>query len=105
MCRKYNKKIHYAKVCRSKPVQVVQESDGEYLGAVMMRKSHCYNTTIAVDNVEISFRIDTVAMVDVIPGSMYRSKFKDKVLFPLDKSLYGADRKTLRVIGYINATL
>jgi len=107
-CHKCKKKGHFSSQCLSKRVEDVtsqlQEDDLSYLTAVGCGNESSWTVNIAVNGELITFKVDTGAEVTAITESALTQLGKLQ-LHPATKSLFGPDRKPLKVLGQTCVTL
>jgi transposase InsO family protein len=117
-CHRCQKKGHYSSQCFSKRVAEVaiqQEGDRyqqeEDLDTVYLNiigsgnpTSKSWNTPIKVNKCIISFKLDTGAEVTAMTEQAF-NQLKGVTLRKPTKTICGADRKPLKVLGQINVTL
>ena len=109
-CHKCKKKGHFAKVCRSKAVNVVEEENREntaFLGSVSSDSgSKDWNVKLSVNKEsEILFKIDTGADVSVIPETLYERNQQWGTVTETSRVLLGPGKRELVVKGMISYEL
>lgn len=117
ICRKCNKRGHYASVCLSTKKTVhymyteeahTQENTNEFLGAVhsnLVESQSCWQRAIDLNGSKVIFKIDTGADVTCISQRLYESRYKHIALKQQHSHLNGPDDTPLPVSGCFEATL
>ena len=117
-CFKCHKKGHYGSMCLSKKptttVSTVQsteqtdtsetDSDNTFLGTVQSQEETRWVTVLKVNNLDVTFKIDTGAEVSAINEATFK-KLLDVQLKKPTKSLYGPAMSPLDVLGQFTAKL
>ena len=111
VCHRCKNKGHYKSQCRTKVLRVITtepprdpDDDDIFIAAVHQHKLHNpWIATLQVNELPISFKIDTGADVSVLPESTF-TQLKDVRLKPSSKCLAGPDKQALSVCGQFTAT-
>ena len=74
-----------------------------YLNTVTSNSTQTWNSVVLVDEVEVSFKIDTGAEVTVVTEAVGDSL--NRTLKPTQRILYGPDKKPLSVLGELAVSL
>uniref|UniRef100_A0A3B3C9Q2 Gypsy retrotransposon integrase-like protein 1 n=1 Tax=Oryzias melastigma TaxID=30732 RepID=A0A3B3C9Q2_ORYME len=107
ICRKCQKKGHFAAVCRSSRIGAVVEDDDNtlFLGAVSAgTHPNNWKKTVEVNGKNVIFKLDTGADVTVIPAATY-SKDLHGQLAKAEKALCGPGGEALKVKGQFDAVM
>lgn len=115
ICRKCEKKGHYAAVCRStRAVHTVtqqrwqeeNEEEYEFLGSVTVstRSLTEWTETLSFNGEPVTFKLDTGAAVTAIPTEVFKAG-RDGPLTKPRKVLYGPGNNILEVQGCFKSTL
>ena len=107
ICHKCNRKGHYSNQCFSKTVAATTNElnlDTAFLGSVRANPESFWTTTILLNKVEVSFKLDTGAEVTAISEETYRALGQVTLQEP-SKVLRGPARQTLDVLGQFTTTL
>ena len=103
VCRKCDKKGHYAVVCKSKPVNEISGAEVDFLGAIQTSEnSQPWMVKLRVNGTQMTFKLDTGADVTVIPESLF-NKMKSPKLSKAKRKLYGPNKSQLNVRGVFTA--
>ncbi|UYV65287.1 K02A2.6-like [Cordylochernes scorpioides] len=100
-CNKCKRKGHYAKACRSVAINEVK-SEITFLGSVEIESSKKWVVPIKV---QINFKIDTGADVNVLPFQQYCQSFQRIKLEKSDRILQGPNGIPLKTVGMIHVIL
>ena len=117
-CFKCHKKGHYSSLCLSKKATIAvstvlsteqtntseAENEDNFLGTVESQQQTQWVTILKVNNVDITFKIDTGAEVSAINETTF-NKLQDVQLKKLTRSLYGPAMSPLIVLGQFTANL
>ena len=109
-CHKCQKIGHFARVCKSKSVNHV-ENENEFrneafLGSVRSESnSDKWKINLLLNKELVNFKIDTGADVTVIPDSLYSSNKHWGTLRSVNKALFGPGQAKLAVRGMLNSEL
>ena len=108
ICHKCNRKGHYSSQCFSKTVATVNTTelnlDTAFLGTVRANPGSLWTTKLLLNQVEISFKLDTGAEVTAISEETYRRLGRPELQQP-SKVLFGPAKQTLDVLGQFTAKL
>ena len=105
------KQGHFAKVCRSRTINEVEEEDSSssdseiFLGEVTSTNQKPWVANITVNNHETVFKLDSGAVVTVVPRRIYEEIVDRPTLVRTSKTLYGPCRYRLRYRGKFKAVL
>ena len=117
-CFKCHKKGHYSSLCLSKKTSTAvstvlgteqtdaseTESDDNFLGTVESQGKTQWMLALKVNNLDVTFKIDTGAEVSAINETTF-NKLKDIQLKKPQKLLYGPAMSPLTVLGQFTASL
>ena len=108
-CFKCQKIGHFNSQCRSKQVSAMtdhseQMKEDPFLGAVTSNSLTQWNATIAVNNKQTQFKLDTGAEVTAISKSTHNT-IGEPDLMRTSKALYGPAGTSLEVCGQFTASL
>ena len=99
-CYKCNRKGHYGTQCRSKTVAAAEEItlDAAFLGAVQAGVESPWTSTIKIQGVDVTFKLDTGAGVSAISEKVFQMLPPLKLRKP-SLVLFGPTRQKLDVLG------
>ena len=106
ICHKCNRKGHYAAQCYAKTVSEVQRGnqlDTAFLDTMSSDQANTWMTTINLDGVPVTFKMDTGAEVTAISDKAYKELSESQLSKP-NKILYGPSRRPLPVVGQFRGT-
>ena len=104
-CHKCSKKGHRVSFCKSWKVGEIEE-DSAFLGEIGTETAeNFWSAELFVINNPIHFKIDTRAVVTVIPESIYENTMPAPDLLRPTKTLFGPDRTALPVRGCFTRTI
>ena len=102
VCRKCNKKGHYAACCFSKTVAAsaheVEAEDPAFLGTLTNNSNTSWSSTLRIAGKRIQFKLDTGAEVTAISETTYHKLGKIPIQKP-SRSLQGPAGQSLTVLG------
>ena len=110
ICQKCSKHGHYQSVCRSAGVSEVHldshedDTDSAFLGGVGNKVNNLLSISLALNNVQTEFLIDTGAEVTVISEASHETIGSPTFSLP-KKTLKGPGNHTLPVAGYFAGRL
>ena len=106
ICHKCNRKGHYATQCYAKTVSEVQRGnqlDTAFLDTMSSDQATTWMTTINLDGVPVTFKMDTGAEVTAISDKAYKELSESQLSKP-NKILYGPSQRPLPVVGQFRGT-
>lgn len=106
-CTSCRRRGHFAKMCIKKKhhnADEVEVDDGVFIGAVSSSSDE-WRRVIKVDKVDVDFKVDTGADVNILPFKIFVEHFQHKQLFPSDKQLLGPGNSKLQVVGALKVVL